>query len=103
MSLELKPLSAEADLKMKEAQEAAAARLAEEAAKKKQEEVKKAEENTKATLQNEKPFSARESIPSTWHILPTDEDGVISATHTETGRVFEGTIAAFNILLQNKQ
>ena len=41
-------------------------------------------------------WAGRDRVPSDWNILPTEEDGVIEATNSSTGRVFNGTLADFN-------
>ena len=47
-----------------------------------------------------KPFSRAEKNPSSWDIRPADEEDCIVATHTDTRRVYEGTIEGFNELLR---
>ena len=47
-----------------------------------------------------KPFTRAEKNPSEWDIQGTEEDGMIVATHTNTRRVFEGSIEEFNALLR---
>ena len=47
-----------------------------------------------------KPFNRAEKNPSSWDIQPAEEEDCIVATHTDTRRVYEGTIEGFNELLR---
>ena len=45
------------------------------------------------------PFSDNERVPAYWHLIPQDDD-TVRFENTVTGRVFEGTVAEFNIMLR---
>ena len=54
-----------------------------------------------AAATSETPFTAQQRVASFWNIQPGEEDGHIEAIHI-SGRVFNGTIAAFNNLLRGE-
>jgi hypothetical protein len=54
-----------------------------------------------APVAPEPPFTEQQRVASFWSIRLDKEDGHIEATHV-SGRIFNGTVAAFNKLLRGE-